>query len=1255
MKNRLLFLLLIIPFFVQTQVIDYPINVKWENIATDNKILLNSNTQYIYEGELVIILNNNSYISKKSIEILEANFIDISEIEKPDSLFSKKFFSYNVKWRKGRNGWIPTLYINPLVGQSSGLKLLTSFKLRVNESIKKSNTLIDADVSIVFKDESVLASGTWTKLSIDKSGVFKIDNTLMGQIASNLGVAISDIDPRKIGVFGQKGGMLPEKNLDYDYDDLKELSLEIVGGNDGVFDNDDYMLFYAEGPDSWKINSTGVASNKKNIYSDFSYLFITIKDDLGKRISEVDKVTTEANQILNTYNSFEFHELDEVNFIDSGQDWFGENLVNNSDFAVSFDFPNRDTSKDITVKTGFGISYLNSSTVDVFVNENREYSVGLFTNNSQKQVERTSVTVDADEEIVVSFDIDYGGKGKCLLDYVEVSAISKLVAQNKQYSFRNIESINISGVSEFRISNPENIRSIWNVTNPLTPQKILLSSGVNYDYFRTDSDIIEEYILITNDDFLIPEVIGKVENQNLHGNTAVDYIIVSHKDFINSAEKLASFHREKGLVVNVVDIEQIYNEFSSGRQDLIAIRQYVRMLYKRGGFPSKLKYLLLYGDASYDFKDKINNNTNYVPSYQGNQYIPNGTYVFAYVSDDYFGLMDDNEGDGIFEGDLLDIAIGRIPIMSDKEGDDIVYKIENYNSNESFGDWRNKIQFVADDVSDKTRDLMQDSEALSQSLSERNSNYNHQKVYLDTYQIERTSGRNTYPQAHIDLMQNVQNGNLVTNYFGHGNEEKWTGEELFDIGDIDNFSNINNLPLFVTVTCEFSRFDNPGKYTGGEKLLAYKDGGGIGLFSTTRVIYVGVGKKINKKILELLLPENNRDPISLGEVLRLVKNSVLDKGKRTVSLFGDPAMMLAYPEKEIYINSINYNDLGVADTLKSLMKVYIEGEIRSGSVKDESFNGVAYPLVFDKKQELESLDNNNFGKITPYWIQKNVIYKGKSEVNNGEFTMEFVVPKDINYSFGKGKISFYAISDNTDASGSDSDIIVGGVDVLSNIDIDGPKMNVYMNNEFFADGGITNSSPVFMADLEDISGINTVGNGIGHDLKMTLINEETYQEILLNEFYESAMDDFTKGKVSYKMFGLEPGSYTINIVAWDVFNNSSNSKLHFYVKSDEELLIKDIINYPNPFNDETTFKFSHNRPNKTLSVKIEIFTIYGMPVKTIFQDNNYDGFVVNDIVWNGKSDKGANLPSGTYIYKVSTISENGISSNQEVNKLIIIR
>ena len=1255
-------LLFLTPVFSIAQNIEIPVSISWEINNNENKYYLDSNNQYIQNDTLYVVLNDNTFVTIPNFKLIDFNFLEIDNNSRPDSLSIGKQLLYNISWTHGRNGWVPIIKINPLVFEKSKLSLLSSFKLKgyIPKSINKNdNVFSKKNTGFSFANKSVLSSGNWVKLSIDKSGVYKIDNSMMGDIASKLGVSISTINPDKIAIYGQGGGMLPELNSEYDSDDLRELSIDVHAGTDGKFDNGDYILFYAEGASKWGKFRGNQALHIKNIYDDNNYVFITIKDIPGKRISNSSDVPGPSIASYNYYNSREAHEIDEHNFIESGQQWFGERFENNPNQTIKFSFPNRDVTKNITVNTRVGAQPATSSTLRVNANNINLYDFNFSRTGSYKTARKTNSIITQEKDININFSFTYGGEGKCLLDFVEILATSKLKFENSQFIVHNSEASQDGGISEYRISNTSNLKYVWRVTNPTEPELITLTSSTGYKSFNENSTEKEFYQLITDNDYYLPKVIESVSNQNLHSHPVVDYIIVAHSNFMKSANSLANFHINNGLSVQIVDVNHIYNEFSSGRQDLVAIRQYVRMIYNKGGSPSKLKYLLMYGDASYDFKDRITDNTNFVPAYQS---YASTSKSSSFVSDDYFGFMDDDEGDNISGNDLLDISIGRIPIMTDNEGSDVVNKIIGYNTFESLGDWRNKIQFIADDISNDVWEaqLMLDSEKLSTALNSRNSSYNHQKVYLDTYKIEKTSGGSTYPEAHIDFMQNVQNGNLVTNFFGHGSEDYWTGEGLFYIDDVEKFQNNSNLPLFITVTCEFSRYDNPAKYTGGEKLLVFKDGGSIGLISTTREITVSFGSKINETILGFLLPAKEKEYITIGDVLRLSKNQYPSySSRRTVSLIGDPAMILAYPKKKIFITKVNYEDVSKTDTIKSLMKVNITGEVRNNGSKDVNFNGIAFPLMYDKKVNLKSLDNNNFGIKIPYWMQNNVIYKGKSTIVGGEFTMEFVVPKDINYAYGNGKLSFYAMSDETgvvnDASGDNSDIIVGGIDITSDVDNEGPKMEMYINNEFFIDGGITNSSPLLIINLEDLSGINTVGNGIGHDLKMILTSDEINQEIILNEFYESNIDNYSKGKVSYQMLGLKPGPYTAEVIAWDVFNNSSTKTLHFNVKNDNDAIIGEVSNYPNPFVHKTTFNLSHNKPNEILTTRIEIFSISGLLVKTINHHNNYNGFVVNDIVWKGDSDSGALLPTGTYIYRVRTISEEGSISNEEVNKLMIIR
>ena len=1260
MYRIIFYILLFSTISATAQEINIPVTINWEYNSITKKLSIENNSQYIYDEFLHINLNNRVFAVKPELKIYDIRFSEININELQDDIAISDSSYFNIYWAKKREGWQAVVKIKPLLLKNGVHKAVSSFTIK--GEVPKHSFSKKTKSALNYKNNSVLSSGNWVKLSISRNGAYKIDYASMQKISSEFGVGIGSIDPRNIAVFGQKGGLLPNKNIDYSSDDLEEIPIEVIGENDGKFDSGDYVIFYADGPEQYKYNNgSKLISRKKNIYTDYTYVFITIKSTTGLRISNKDIVIKTPVYTTSKYNSFAFHEKDEVNFDQSGQQWFGERFEVSPNKAFDFKFPSRNTDKPFTVKTRIGSKPESSATLKVSANNTNLYSYNYYTNSDYKTIDKIGNANSSTKDIKISFNYNNSGKGECLLDYIEINAISNLSALNSQFTFVDFETTN-SNITKYSIFNYNSVFRIYNITDPLNPSNIEYSNESGKAIFIEEANQLQHYLLITSNSLLTPEIIGSVENQNLHSNTIVDYIIITNKKLLNSAEKLADFHRNNGLTVNVIDVNKIYNEFSSGRQDIVAIRQYVKMIYEKGGSPSKLKYLLLFGDASYDFKDITDNNTNLVPSFQSIETTNTISHSSSFVCDDFYGFMDSHEGDNITGTDKIDISIGRIPVMTDDEGIDVVNKIINYNSNDTFGDWRNKVQILSDDY--KIRDnsdweikLMKKSEALTNWLTDIDADYNYQKVHLDTYVLDRSSGRDLYPQAHIDFMQNMQNGNLVTNYFGHGSEVRWTGEGLFDINDINKLTNINNLPLIITITCEFSKFDNPDIYTGGEKAVVYSQGGAIALFSTVREVNESSGGDFNRLLFKYIFPEIHTNRKTLGEILRRAKNDVPSgKTKRIITLLGDPALMLAYPKKDISIKTINYNNVSDKDTIKSLMRVHIDGEVTVNGIKDENFDGIAYPLLFDKKRNLESLDNNNVGEKVPYWMQNNVIYKGKSSVKNGEFSFDFIVPKDINYAYGEGKISIYATSDNGDAVGNKSDIIIGSIDSTSDLDEDGPEISVFMNNNLFKNGGITSNNPVLIVDLEDISGINTVGNGIGHDLKVKLhsIDDENDFEIILNEYYETELDDFTKGKAKYQFLDLPIGRYSAEIIAWDVFNNLSTKSIEFRVTDGSEITISGSNNFPNPTQSETTFSIKHNSPNEDLEIKIEIFNITGQLVKVITHNNNTEGFIVN-IEWDTKSDYGTPLKAGTYIYKIIIYTDDKGYSNEEINKLIIIR
>jgi len=372
-------------------------------------------------------------------------------------------------------------------------------------------------------------------------------------------------------------------------------------------------------------------------------------------------------------------------------------------------------------------------------------------------------------------------------------------------------------------------------------------------------------------------------------------------------------------------------------------------------------------------------------------------------------------------------------------------------------------------------------------------------------------------------------------------------------------------------------------------------------------------------------------------------------------LLGDPALEMAYPNLQVVTSSITTGDgKAVHDTLKALQVVTISGEIHDHSGNLESgFNGTVFPTVYDKASEIWTLANQGPGQPVKFYLRKNPVYKGKVEVVNGQFSFSFIVPKDIAYQFGQGRISYYARSASTDANGYDNDIQVGGYNNQAPVDTEGPELSLFFNDRNFRNGGITGPVPVLLADVSDTSGINTVGNGIGHDITAVLDNKTT-SPMILNDYYVSDLNTYKSGEIAYPLSHLADGSHTITMKVWDVYNNSSEATLDFVVVSSAEFALEKVMNYPNPMVDHTTFSWQTNQVDQPLEVEVRIFTLGGDLIKVLREHYTGTGFRTVNLAWDGTQDDGRKISSGMYVYEVQLFIADG-TAKQKTSKLVVIR
>ncbi len=1110
-----------------------------------------------------------------------------------------------------------------------------------------------------FAANSVLQYGNWYKIAISNTGIHKVTYTDL----VDLGVPVEQLSSSKITLFGNGGGMLAESNSVERFDDLTENPIYIHDGRDGIFNEGDYFLFYGKGPHSWQ-HQNGIFTHSYNIYSDLAYYFINVDEGIGesKRVNIVDNSSLSANQMTENYTFYDFIEKDEKNFGESGKKWYGDAFDIQTTRDYSFSLPGGATSTALITVCAAGVATQTSS----MSIESNNTLMGTFHFNSigdsyATESKQTFSFTPPMGTSTLPLTLTYSKpsvSSAAYLNYITLQAICKLQMSGTEMPFTHPESIGNGNITEFQIANANEQTRVWDVTHIDQIFEVKGTLSNNVLKIKSQTEELKNFVAFQGSSFKAVKVIGKVQNQNLHGTSDVNMIIVVHPNFISQAERLAQFRKENdGLTVKIVTPQQIYNEFSSGSQDVTAIRDYMRMIYKTSlhGNP---KYLLLFGKPSYDYRERISGNKLYVPNYQSSESLNKNGFR---SNDDYFGLLDDNEG--IDCQGLVDVAIGRFPVTTVAQAQIAVEKTLNYSAKKNllpppaigvsnFGDWRNVMTFVADDE-DNYHILT--TESAADFVEAKSDLINFDKIYLDSYQQVSNAGEQRYPEVNKAIENRMKKGSLVFLYVGHSGVKGWAHERILDFQAINAWDNKHNQPIMVTMGCEFGWYDRT-TISPSELILFNPNGGAIGQISTSRVAFSLSNKAYSDHFFKNILKKENDQYLTLGELNKIAKNGAggATNALNMIFTIGDPAMPLAFPTYTVQTDSINGKAITEElDTLKALSKVTIKGKVvdKEGSLLSD-FNGNLYPSIFDKKTKIATLQNDPQSPYVEYYVQKNILFRGNATVKNGVFEFSFIVPQDINFEYGKGKISYYANSNDNDANGGFSEVIVGGQSDEIIDDKQGPEIQLFMNDENFVNGSITNQNPTLLVKLWDEHGINTTGNGIGHDL-VAILDGKSDEQIVLNDYYLAEQDSFNCGTVRYPLKNLPLGKHTLKLRAWDILNNVSEKTLEFVVASDEELKLDHVLNYPNPFTTKTAFYFEHNAPEMVMNILIHIYTISGKIIKTIETTQLTSGNRSEPIYWDGRDDYGDKIGKGTYIYRLKVKTSNGKSA-EKIEKLVIL-
>ena len=1243
-----------------------------------------------YYLDNLIIKNNNipSFKIENSV-VRELNQKELEQITDFKKYISSEFEIVNYTGQSRHESLvyakITSVRLNASTNKYEFLESYTPNWDLQNSNTTLSNSTFKQIKKITAANSSVLASGAWYKIGVTKDGVYKIDKTFL----TNLGLDVANTDPRNIRIYGNGGKLMPEKNAVFRFDDLNENAISVVGENDGVFDTGDYILFYGQSTDTWKrvAGSKMPFDHQIHYFSDTSFYFITADLGTGKRITSQSSLSNSPNTTTSKQDYYGFHEQNTTNLVKSGREFYGEKFDLTTTYSFSFLIPDAAIGDSVYVNasvlgrsdaatvgpSSFGVNFnsnsfnftcpatnVNSYLADVgYLGED---SKGAILNSTFLSVSVSKLTANATG----------------WLDNIVYNARRNLIFNQTQFDFRDRKTVvGPNTFAKYILTNNNAISpTIWDVTNPFDIKEQQYNVSANILDFTATSDSLKQFTIFTPTQAFTPKGYGSIPNQNLHGIQQADFVIVTHPSFLAEAQRIANIHQlYDTLTYAIATTQEVYNEFSSGTPDIGGIRDFVKMLYKRPTDPNEAtKYLLLLGDASYKNKDiNLSGNTALIPAYET---AISTSYTNSFITDDYFAMMDNNEGDLLSGGpDLVDIGVGRFPVKNKAEAIAVTNKVENYyklnygfnpNAIESScvtaendypqGDWRNWVCFVADD--EDSNEHINQANNLANKTYNGNKYYNVDKIFIDAYVQESTPGGSRYPLAVEDLERRIEKGALILNYTGHGGELGLAEERIVDVPQILNWKNKNNMPLFVTATCEFSRFDDPDRTSAGEYCLLNENGGAIGLMTTVRLAFSGLNYILNDKFYNhALSPMPNGKMPHIGDLYRLTKRDLAPGNSQYMNfvILGDPALKLAYPQQRVFTSTINSQAVTTTsiDTLSALSLLSITGYVGDANGnKLTNFNGIVYPTVFDKAVTVTTVANDASSNPLPFLLQKNIIYKGKSEVINGDFTFSFLVPKDISYNYGIGKISYYAHNGVNDANGYYDKIVIGGSNPNAISDNQGPSISLFMNDEKFVSGGVTNENPKVYAKISDISGINTIGAGIGHDI-VAILDENTKDAIILNDYYVSDLNTYQSGKIRYPLNELPEGNHTLTLKVWDVQNNSSSSYTDFVVANQADLALTHILNYPNPFTTKTKFFIEHNQCCVSLKVLIQIYTITGKVVKSINQTINNEGFRLDGIEWDGKDEFGDKLARGVYIYKVS-VTDGSKKKADKIEKLVIL-
>ncbi len=1074
---------------------------------------------------------------------------------------------------------------------------------------------------------SVLATGEWWRVAVQSTGVYRLT------VADVPGLEGANVET--IGLYGGSGEMLSLDNNRTSIGDLQPVAIEVHDADgDGLFGAGDWLLFFGEGTDVWRYSAADRRwEMRRHAYATTNSYYLTTTALEPLRIETATAPT--ADTVMGDYTAVAAVNNDKTNVFRTGQVWVGEKFTVSST-TRSFTLSLPGTATGITLR--YALANVSSATGQFNVSTagfNRTVSI------TRGDVYKTILEAVSGSAQSLTFSVKYTpgeNAAEGYLDYIEITGTVPLALGGGQTLVRN--SRHLGSTAAFRYSGGSGLR-VWEVTKAGGEREMALTGGQWVDY-TTEA---RQYVAFDGSSYLTPAAIDKIANQDLHGAAAADMVVVSHPRFVAQARRLALLHELlDGLETMVVTDQQVYNEFSGGKPDPMAMRSLLRHL--RQQHPEHApRYLLLFGKATYDPRNLTGHGLPCVVTYETEfSFDDDGG---SYCSDDMMGYLDNGETGGSTQG--LDVSVGRLPAKDEAEASHIVDKIEGYMMRRDLGDgaaqgsWRNFVALLADDADpSRVGDTIftHSSEVTAKRINASYPNINVERLYADAYYQQNNAIGSFYPELKHALTRRIDKGCLLLNYIGHGSVHYIGTERYVEPTDISAYTNVGRLPLLVTSTCSYGYYDLADEVSGAEAFLL-ADGGAISVISAARPI--SHIERFNTDVILFALDTAN----TIGDALRMAKNNT--NVSPCISLIGDPALHLSVPRNVVEVTSIDGHEVEaeVDDTATVLSQVTVRGEIRNTAgelVAD--FDGTVYPTVYDRETQCHTQANDNPGAEVAFCQQKNVLYRGAAPVEGGRFEYSFLVPRDVAYQYAPGKLSHYAVSGYEHAAGSYQRLYFGGLNEDVVISETRPTIELYLGDESFRNGGLTDQSPLLVAHLYDSVGINAFGSGLGHDIT-AVIDGKPGSLTVLNDFYESDISDMRRGVVRYPLEGIAPGAHTLTLKAWNIWGFSNTATISFRVRGTDTLEFSNMTVSPNPAKDYAVFRYETNGMSNITSAVLQIFSPQGGLMYSCEPAVVQGSYVVGPVRWDLSQ-----VSPGMYLARMLVTTDDG-ETHQSTVKVIV--